>query len=54
MILKMPANNGTSTNSIYVRFRDKEGLFSAIVEPVLNEMVERFLKIQERLSDVPR
>ena len=37
----------TSTNSIYVRFRDKEGLFSAIVEPVLTEMVERFLKIQE-------
>ena len=38
---------GTSTNSIYVRFGDKEGLFSAIVEPVLNEMTERFLKIQE-------
>lgn len=37
----------TSTNSIYVRFKDKEGLFSAIVEPVLNEMIERFLKIQE-------
>ena len=38
----------TSTNSIYVRFGDKEGLFSAIVEPVLSEMVERFLQIQER------
>ena len=37
----------TSTNSIYVRFGDKEGLFSAIVEPVLNEMTERFVKIQE-------
>lgn len=37
----------TSTNSIYVRFQDKEGLFSAIVEPVLNEMIERFVKIQE-------
>ena len=37
----------TSTNSVYVRFKDKEGLFSAIVEPVLNEMIERFLKIQE-------
>ena len=52
MILKMPANNGTSTNSIYVRFGDKEGLFSAIVEPVLNEMVERFLKIQERFHQM--
>ncbi len=38
----------TSTNSIYVRFGDKEGLFSAIVEPVLSEMTERFLRIQER------
>ena len=37
----------TSTNSIYVRFGDKEGLFSAIIEPALNEMTERFLKIQE-------
>ena len=37
----------TSTNSIYVRFGDKEGLFTAIVEPVLSEMTERFLKIQE-------
>ena len=37
----------TSTNSIYVRFKDKEGLFSAIVEPALNEMTERFLKMQE-------
>ena len=38
----------TSTNSIYVRFGDKEGLFSAIVEPVLNGMTERFIHIQER------
>lgn len=43
----------TSTNSIYVRFKDKEGLFSAIVEPVLNEMVERFLKIQETFHNMP-
>lgn len=38
----------TSTNSIYVRFGDKEGLFSAIVEPVLSQMTERFIRIQER------
>lgn len=38
----------TSTNSIYVRFGDKEGLFSAIVEPVLTEMTARFIRIQER------
>ena len=40
----------TSTNSIYVRFKDKEGLFSAIVEPALSEMLERFLKIQEAFT----
>lgn len=44
----------TSTNSIYVRFRDKEGLFSAIVEPVLNEMIERFVKIQENFHRMER
>lgn len=38
----------TSTNSIYVRFGDKEGLFSALVEPVLGEMTKRFIAIQER------
>ena len=42
------AEADTSTNSIYVRFGDKEGLFSAIVEPVLNEMTERLIRIQER------
>lgn len=42
------AEADTSTNSIYVRFGDKEGLFSAIVEPVLNEMTARFIRIQER------
>ena len=44
----------TSTNSIYVRFGDKEGLFSAIVEPVLSEMTERFLKIQEEFTRMDR
>ncbi len=44
----------TSTNSIYVRFGDKEGLFSAIVEPVLSEMAERFLKIQETFHHMDR
>ena len=44
----------TSTNSIYVRFKDKEGLFSAIVEPVLTEMTERFLRIQEAFCHMDR
>lgn len=37
----------TSTNSIYVRFGDKEGLFSAIVEPVADEFMAWFIRIQE-------
>lgn len=45
---------GTSTNSIYVRFGDKEGLFSTIVEPVLSGMTERFLKIQEAFCRMDR
>lgn len=45
--LRTIAAAGTSTNSIYVRFQDKEELFSAIVEPVLSGMTERFIKIQE-------
>lgn len=37
----------TSTNSIYVRFKDKQGLFSAIVEPVMNELMDMFRNVQE-------
>ena len=44
----------TSTNSMYVRFGGKERLFSAIVEPALNEMTERFLKIQEAFHHMDR
>lgn len=46
--LRMIASEaGTSTNSIYVRFQDKEGLFGAIVEPVYEEFMSRFINIQE-------
>jgi AcrR family transcriptional regulator len=34
---------GTSTNSIYVRFKDKSGLFAEIVTPVIKK-VEQFYK----------
>ena len=44
----------TSTNSIYVRFKDKEGLFSAIVEPVISEMTERFVKLQEEFHHMDK
>lgn len=38
---------GTSTGSIYTRFKDKEGLFQAIVEPAATELKQMFLEIQE-------
>lgn len=41
---------GTSTNSIYVRFGDKEGLFSALVSPAKKEFIRRFIDMQERFS----
>lgn len=37
----------TSTSSIYVRFKDKEGLFGAIVEPAAEEFKRRFIAVQE-------
>lgn len=40
-------NADTSTQSIYVRFHDKEGLFTAIVEPVVNHLMEYFVYVQE-------
>lgn len=42
---------GTSTNSIYVRFSDKAGLFNAIIEPVTKEFIRRFEKILDDFSN---
>jgi AcrR family transcriptional regulator len=41
----------TSTNSIYVRFGDKAGLFEAIVKPVADGFKERYFGIQEEFTD---
>lgn len=38
---------GTSTGSIYTRFHNKEGLFHAIVYPVVEEVKSWFLEVQE-------
>lgn len=40
-------NAETSTGSIYTRFGDKQGLFKAIMEPVVQEMRHRFIQVQE-------
>lgn len=41
------AKADTTTGSIYSRFRDKEGLFGAIVEPAAEGLTRIFLKTQE-------
>lgn len=38
---------GTTTGSIYSRFKDKEGLFGALVEPAADYLTQMFLEIQE-------
>lgn len=41
------AKAGTTTGTIYSRFSGKEGLFSAIVEPAANHIINMFLETQE-------
>lgn len=43
---------GTSTGSIYTRFGDKEGLFQAIVEPVVVEFRRMFRTVQENFHQM--
>lgn len=41
------AKADTTTGTIYSRFGGKEGLFSAIVEPVSDRIIKMFLETQE-------
>ena len=42
----------TSTGSIYTRFGDKEGLFRALAEPVVDEFKAMFRKVQEQRAEM--
>lgn len=44
---------GTSTGSIYTRFQNKEGLFHAIVSPVVEELKTWFVEVQENFHQKP-
>lgn len=46
------AKAGTTTGTIYSRFSDKEGLFSAIVEPAANHIINMFLETQENFHSL--
>lgn len=41
------AKAGTTTGSIYSRFKDKEGLFEALVKPAADYVIGAFVKTQE-------
>jgi len=45
-------NANTSTSSIYTRFKDKEGLFDAIVNPVIKDFEDYFLRSQESFHEI--
>lgn len=47
-------NANTTTGSIYTRFGDKEGLFTALVEPVAKEMLEIFYNRQETFHSLDK
>lgn len=44
---------GTTTGSIYTRFKDKEGLFEAIVGPHYDYIMSRFCQVQEEFAALP-
>lgn len=51
--LRVIAKNAqTSTSSIYTRFQDKEGLFDAIVQPVVKEFEDYFCNKQEDFHQI--
>lgn len=45
------AKADTTTGSIYSRFKDKEGLFCAVVEPVAEGLTAIFLRTQKNFHD---
>ena len=40
---RISADSGVSTNSIYTRFKDKAGLFSAVVKPAADGLMDMYL-----------
>lgn len=41
---RISADSGVSTNSVYTRFGDKAGLFSAIVKPAADGLMDIYLE----------
>ena len=47
------AKSGVSTNSIYTRFKDKEGLFSAIVKETADGLMDIYLESIQKATYSP-
>ena len=47
------AQAGTSTGAIYTRFQDKEGLFHAVVDATVNQLLNWFELGQQSFADQP-
>ncbi len=47
------AKSGVSTNSIYTRFKDKEGLFSTIVKETADGLMEIYLESIQKVTHSP-
>ncbi len=48
---RISAESGVSTNSIYTRFKDKSGLFSAVVGPVADGLMDMYIKFIGAAAD---
>lgn len=47
---RISADSGVSTNSIYTRFGDKAGLFSAVVKPAADGLMKMYLECIEEAT----
>ncbi len=48
---RISADSGVSTNSIYTRFGDKEGLFEALVKPAADELMNIYMSRISEAAD---
>ena len=49
---RISSESGVSTNSIYTRFKDKEGLFEALVKPAADGLMNIYMNSVQAASGV--
>ena len=50
---RISAACGVSTNSIYTRFGDKSGLFTAIVQEAADDLMEMYVQTMQKATECP-